>query len=303
MDEALNAWTNLYTLPEGAVKLLLLIESKCKIFDSIRKNTLKYLYEKHSRENKKFETFLNLLFENRLVAWKSRSKELIRLTFSGYDLLALRSIDKKFSIILFGSNIAKGKESDLYAAECSSIGSCVIKFFRVGRTSFRDVKRKRSFFKLGSSWLVRSTKAAISEEKAYAILKDSEVNVPKFFWRNRHTLVIEYIEGKRLSNLKESELSTDLFYQVVSQVNFMLKKKFVHVDLNSFNILVSNDKKKVYIIDFPQWVPLGHPNSLFYLSRDLNNIASFFKRKGVNLDEEKVINETLNFAKQLIKSE
>jgi len=303
MDDALNAWTNLHTLPNDAIKLLLLIESKCKVFGSIKKNILKYLYERNSREKKKFEIFLNLLFENKLIAWRSRNKELIRLTFSGYDLLALRSINKKFNITFFGTSIARGKESDLYAAECSSIGSCVIKFFRIGRTSFKDVKRKRSFSKLSSSWLVRSTKAALSEEKAYTLLKDSEVNIPKFFWRNRHALVIEYIEGKRLSSLEESELNADLFYQVISQVNFMLKEKIVHVDLNPFNILVSNSERKVYIIDFPQWVPLNHPNSLFYLSRDLNNLASFFKRKGISLDEEKVINETLNFAKQLIKSE
>jgi RIO kinase 2 len=303
MDDALNAWANLHTLPSGAIRLLLLAESKCKIFGSIKKSTLKYLYEKHSKENKKFEDFLNLLFESKLVAWESRNKELIRLTFSGYDLLALRSIDKKFNITFFGSNIARGKESDLYVAECSSIGSCVIKFYRIGRTSFRDIRRKRSFSKLSPSWLVHSTKAAASEARAYELLKNSEANVPKFFWRNRHALVLEYIEGKRLSSLEELELDTGLFYQVVLQVKHMLKTKFVHVDLNPFNILVSNDRKKVYIIDFPQWVPLTHPNSLFYLSRDLNNVASFFKRKGVSLDGEKVINDTLNLAKQLIESE
>lgn len=303
MDDALNAWTQLHALPNNAIRLLLLAESKCKIFGSIKKNTLKYLYEKHSKENKRFEGFLNLLFESKLIAWEHKNKELIRFTFSGYDLLALRSINKKFNIIFFGSSIARGKESDLYTAECSSIGSCVIKFYRIGRTSFRDVKRKRSFSKLSSSWLILSMKAAASEARAYELLKNSEVSIPKFFWRNRHALVLEYIEGKRLSSLDESELSSELFYQIVSQIKNMLKTNFVHVDLNPFNVLVSNDGKKAYIIDFPQWVPLTHPNSLFYLSRDLNNIASFFKRKGVTLDGEKVINETLNLAKQLIESE
>lgn len=303
MDDALNAWTSLHTLPNSAIKILLLAESKCKIFGSVKKNTLKYLYEKHSRENKNFKDFLNLLFESKLVAWESRNKELIRLTFSGYDLLALRSINKKFNITSFGSSIARGKESDLYVAECSSVGSCVIKFYRIGRTSFRDVKRKRSFSKLSSSWLIHSTKAATSEARAYELLKNSEVNVPKFFWRNRHALLLEYIEGKRLSSLEEPELSAELFHQIILQVKHMLKTKFVHVDLNPFNILVSSDRKKVYIIDFPQWVPLTHPNSLFYLSRDLNNVASFFEQKGIRLDREKVINETLNLAKQLIESE
>lgn len=304
MDDALNAWTNLQTLPSGAIKLLLLIESKCKTFGSIKKDVLKYLYEKHSKESKKFEDFINLLFESKLIAQESRSKELVRLTFSGYDLLALRSIDKKFNITFFGSSVAKGKESDLYTAECSSIGSCVIKFYRIGRISFRDVKRKRSFSKLSPNWLVRSTRAAASEAKAYKLLlKVSEVNIPNFFWRSRHALVLEYVEGKRLSNLEKSELNVGLFYQIVSQVEHMLKARFVHADLSPFNILVSDSGKKVYIIDFPQWVPLSHPNSLFYLSRDLNNIASFFKRKGIDLDGEKVINETLDLAKQLVKSE
>lgn len=116
-------------------------------------------------------------------------------------------------------------------------------------------------------------------------------------------MLLEYIEGKRLSSLEEPELNAELFYQIILQVKHMLKTKFVHVDLNPFNILVSSDRKKVYIIDFPQWVPLTHPNSLFYLSRDLNNVASFFEQKGIRLDREKVINETLNLAKQLIESE
>lgn len=303
MDDALNAWVSLHSISSNALRLLLLAESKCKFLGSIKKGTLKHLYEKHSEKNSRFENLLSVLFENKLIAWKNKDKELIRLTFSGYDLLALNAINKKFDISSFGPSVAKGKESDLYAIDSSSLDKCVIKFYRIGRTSFRDVKRKRSFFSLSSNWLIRSTKAAFSEARAYKLLKNSEVNIPKFFWRNRHTLVLEYVEGRRLSSLEESEIDVGLFYQVTSQVEKMVRAKIVHVDLSPFNVLVSNSEKRVYIIDFPQWVPLKHPNSLFYLSRDLKNLLSFFKRKGISLDEEKVINDTLDFAKQLIKSE
>ena len=47
---------------------------------------------------------------------------------------------------------------------------------------------------------------------------------------------------------------------------------------------------KCVIIDWPQWIETGHPNADAILTRDIDNILTFFKRKyQVKYDPEDAI--------------
>jgi RIO kinase 2 len=69
-----------------------------------------------------------------------------RLTNSGYDILALHDLKTRGIISGIGDRIGTGKESDVYLAVTSRNTQVVLKFHRLGRTSFCDVKKKRDYF-------------------------------------------------------------------------------------------------------------------------------------------------------------
>ena len=52
----------------------------------------------------------------------------------------------------------------------------------------------------------------------------------------------------------------------------------IHCDFNEFNLLV-DDEENVTMIDFPQMVSTSHINAKFYFDRDVNGVATFFKRR------------------------
>jgi RIO kinase 2 len=66
-----------------------------------------------------------------------------RLTTSGYDIMALENLKARGIVAALGDKIGTGKESDVYLAATADGKQVVLKFHRLGRTSFRDVKKKR----------------------------------------------------------------------------------------------------------------------------------------------------------------
>ena len=52
----------------------------------------------------------------------------------------------------------------------------------------------------------------------------------------------------------------------------------IHCDFNEFNLLV-DDEENVTMIDFPQMISTSHINAKFYFDRDVNGVATFFKRR------------------------
>ena len=57
---------------------------------------------------------LKLLCKNKLVQHQSKPYDGYRLTFKGYDFLALRVLSKRGAIAAVGIQIGVGKESDIF---------------------------------------------------------------------------------------------------------------------------------------------------------------------------------------------
>ena len=104
-----------------------------------------------------------------------------RLTNSGYDYLALKSLTGRGSMNSFGNQIGTGKESNIYIV-CNEEGEQLcLKLHRLGRTCFRKIREKRDYHKKRKqmSWLYLSR---ISATKEYAYMKalyDRGFPVPK----------------------------------------------------------------------------------------------------------------------------
>jgi RIO kinase 2 len=156
----------------------------------------------------------------------------------------------------------------------------VLKFHRLGRTSFRAVKKKRDYLRhrKSASWLYLSRLAAIKEFAFMKVLYEHNFPVPKPIDLNRHVVLMELVDGVPLYYVKElknpEKVYTNLMNLIVKLANYGL----IHSDYNEFNILI-NEKEDITLIDFPQMVSIDHENAEMYFNRDVECIRTFFKKR------------------------
>jgi len=200
-----------------------------------------------------------------------------RLTFEGYDALALRTFSERETIDGVGAPLGVGKESDVY--EARSFKPFALKYHREGYTNFREVQKERDYTSDNEhrSWLYTARKAAEREYEALETLFPS-VSVPRPVDQNRHAIVMERIDGVELSRAKlEPEQVIGVLDLVLTEMAAAYDAGYVHADMSEYNVFVSTDG--VTIFDWPQAVPTEHANSRELLLRDVENLLGHFERK------------------------
>ncbi|QLD89994.1 serine/threonine protein phosphatase [Natronomonas salina] len=200
-----------------------------------------------------------------------------RLTFEGYDALALHTFAERESIDGVGAPLGVGKESDVY--EARSFKPLALKYHREGYTNFREVQKEREYTadKEHRSWLYTARKAAEREYEALETLYPA-VSVPRPVDQNRHAILMEKIDGVELSRAKlEPEQVIGVLDLVLAEMATAYEEGFVHADMSEYNVFVSADG--VTVFDWPQAVPAEHENSDELLRRDVDNILGYFQRK------------------------
>ena len=201
------------------------------------------------------------------------------LNYNSYDLLALNALVRGEIIDALGMPLGMGKEADVLEALTPSNEGVAVKFHRLGRVSFRDTRRKREYLSgRHVSWLYQSRLAAEKEYTALTLAFHAEVSVPKPIYQNRHTVVMQRIEGHQLGDVPTLDKPEDYLDEILVDVRKAYKAGVIHADLSEFNIIVSNEGI-VYIIDWPQYISSNHPNAGEILERDVKNILVFFHRK------------------------
>ena len=202
------------------------------------------------------------------------------INYTAYDLLALNALVKGEVLEALGSSVGVGKEADVYEGFTPDKTRVAIKFHRLGRTSFRDTRRKREYLadRRHISWLYQSRLAAENEYKALQLMFEAGVNVPKPISQNRHTIVMSYIEGHQLSDVAFLDVPEEFLDDIIENIRIAYKAGVVHSDLSEYNVLVDNEAE-VWIIDWPQYITIDHPNSKETLERDIRNIVYYFQRK------------------------
>jgi len=90
---------------------------------------------------------LKLLLKNKLVVHDGKKYDGYKLTYLGYDYLALHVFMKRGTVAKVHCKIGVGKESDIYSCESADGELCVLKLARLGRTSFRTIKNNRDYIK------------------------------------------------------------------------------------------------------------------------------------------------------------
>jgi RIO kinase 2 len=100
---------------------------------------------------------------------------------------------------IIGQRVGTGKESDVYLAVDPSGTQCILKIHRLGRTSFRNVRKKRDYFgKAGTSahsWLFLSRLSALKEYAFMKALYDVGYPTPTPIAHNRHIVCMSLVRG------------------------------------------------------------------------------------------------------------
>ncbi len=204
-----------------------------------------------------------------------------QLNMAGYDCLAVNALVKANVLEAFGKPLGVGKEADVYDALTPDGQQVAVKFHRLGRTSFRQTRRKRGYIaeRQHISWLYQSRLAAQKEFEALKLVHPHGVSVPKPIQQNRHVVVIGMIEGSELVDYVQIPEPQNMLDEVLLNLRkAYLEAEVIHADLSEFNVIVQPDGH-VLIIDWPQYVGKDHPNADQLLKRDVRNIVRFFQRK------------------------
>jgi len=202
------------------------------------------------------------------------------LNYAGYDCLAINGLVKANVLEAFGKPLGVGKEADVYDALNPNGERIAVKFHRLGRISFRQIIRRRSYStQRSASWLYQSRLAAEKEYQALQVLFPNRVAVPEPISHNRHVVAMGMIEGAELAEYREIPRPEKILGEILRNTRkAYLKASIIHADLSEYNIILQPNRH-ILIIDWPQYVTKEHPNAEELLTRDVQNILQFFKRK------------------------
>ena len=204
-----------------------------------------------------------------------------RLTFLGYDCLALNAFVKRNVVEALGSPLGLGKESDVYDAKGKRGTRIALKFHRLGRISFRQTRRTRGYVaeRAHTSWLYQARMAATREFAAMKRARRVGVPVPKPIGQNRHLVAMDMFEGSELSRINAIPEPAATLRRILFKLRLLFcDARLVHGDISEYNILMADSGQFVFI-DWPQSVAATDPGASELLTRDISNITKFFARK------------------------
>ncbi|ERN20158.1 serine/threonine-protein kinase rio2 [Amborella trichopoda] len=223
---------------------------------------------------------LRNLLKHKLVHHDSSKYDGFRLTYLGYDFLAIKALLNRGVFVAVGRQLGVGKESDIFEVAAEDGTIMAMKLHRLGRISFRAVKSKRDYLLHRSSynWLYLSRLAAKKEFAFMKALEEHGFPVPKAVDCNRHCVVMSLVPGYPLVQVKQLQNPETIFETIVGIVVRLAEHGLIHCDFNEFNIMIDDDEK-VTMIDFPQMVSVSHRNAQMYFDRDVECIFKFFRKR------------------------
>ncbi len=239
---------------------------------------------------------LSTLLRYKLLSHENQSFNGYRLSYQGYDIIALRTLLSRGVIASVGRQIGIGKESDVFEAQDEHGNELVLKIHRLGRTSFRDVRSKRDYMagRGKTSWLYMSRLAALKEFAFMQALYAHGFTTPVPIDHNRHVVAMSKIDGFPMSQLRAGSMdgAAEVFQASFDILTRLAQCGLVHCDFNEFNLMVSASRQ-VTLIDFPQMISTNHPNAEEMFQRDKNGIIKFFATKMRYVPPEEAAEATL----------
>ena len=229
------------------------------------------------------------MVRNNREEWKTRDN-----VFDQYTKRLLFKLASQGHFDELESLIAPGKEANVFIARKGD-DHVVVKIYRLNcnfntmheyiRQDPRYIGMPKSRRKIIFSWVQREYRNLLNAREL--------IRVPTPIAFKDHVLVMELIGNEiSVSPLLKDAHPQDpqaFFDKLLADVTKLWKGSLVHGDLSEFNIL--NHNEEPIIIDFSQATPNTAPEAKRYLLRDLENICNFFRKRGLELDHQKIFDE------------
>mmetsp|Transcript_4393 Transcript_4393/g.7225 ORF Transcript_4393/g.7225 Transcript_4393/m.7225 type:complete len:613 (+) Transcript_4393:35-1873(+) len=188
--------------------------------------------------------------------------------------------------------ISSGKEANVYrAASCDD--NNIFYAIKIYKTTLNEFKNREDYIKDDYRFRYKFNKQSsrkfikVWAEKEYENLKRLRrynIRCPEVVHLRKNILVMNLIgtsdivapQLRNVTGLSIEKLQ-DLYLQCIRMMRVMFQQaKLVHGDLSEYNILYF--KGKIWFIDVAQAVEHEHPNALYFLRRDCDNISKYFNR-------------------------
>ncbi|MFW5865553.1 MAG: serine protein kinase RIO [Nanoarchaeota archaeon] len=209
--------------------------------------------------------------------------------FDNYTIENLKKLSSQGYFDEIETSLALGKEANIFLARTKEEQLIVIKIYRLENCDFNKMysyiaqdprydtlkgSRRRIIFE----WTKR-------EYRNLQIAREV-IKVPTPIAFKDNIMLMEYIkdeDGPALQ-LKDAKLDNPkrMLDDILDTITMLYKRGVVHGDLSSFNILVKNQRP--IFIDFSQSTVTSSNQAPKLMIRDLNNIASYFKKQGIDMD-------------------
>ncbi|KAF7320409.1 Tudor domain-containing protein [Mycena kentingensis (nom. inval.)] len=215
-----------------------------------------------------------------------------RLTYGGYDYLAMRALSKRETrCTLSGTKSVSAKSlvrrqsrfvatrfnsPDIYIVADAEGSEMVLKLHRLGRISFRAIKEKRDYLgkRKSASWMYMSRLAAQKEWAFMKVLHEHGFPVPRPVDQARHCILMELIDAYPMRQIAEVPSPGKLYSTLMDLIVRFAHAGLIHGDFNEFNILIRRETGDPVVIDFPQMVSTSHENAEWYFNRDVECIRN-----------------------------
>jgi RIO kinase 1 len=106
-------------------------------------------------------------------------------------------------------------------------------------------------------------------------------------------ITVDGVAAPRLAQVRPlAGLLRSYFAQLTDAMANLARAGWAHGDLSAYNVLAAGDR--VVIIDLPQLVDIvGNPHGMAMLERDCRNVCSWFRARGLDVDEHALFGELL----------
>lgn len=206
-------------------------------------------------------------------------------------LKTLYKLSNRGTFSALGGVLNTGKEADVLHA-LDGDEEIAIKIYRTATNRFKEMREHlRSDPRIDS--IGGSPRDIIYRwtRREYGNLKKAAevVRVPEPLDFEKNVIAMEFVgeDGVRAPTLRRMEF--DDWSHVADLLVDMYKRLYgedlIHGDFSEYNVMVMGE---LILIDLGQAVTPDHPMADEYLRRDVENLVSFLRKKGVDMDTEHV---------------
>jgi len=194
--------------------------------------------------------------------------------------------------------ISAGKESVVFWGVDENDISVALKIYLVSTSNFK----KREPYILGDPRFLHFKKGtknivylwAKKEFRNLSQCHAAGIPVPQPRYITNNVLAMDFLgkNGVPEKTLLNSEVDGYDYRQAISIMKDLYHKaKLVHADYSEYNIFKTANGLVVF--DLGSAVDLRHPNSSEFLKRDIYNINRFFNKRGIPVDDPKILFEDI----------